>query len=43
MVDSDGDVRALVDLWIESGVDIVVPWDNYQYFYSKLKEIIYKY
>ena len=109
MVDTDGDGRLLVPLWIEGGVDIVVPWetqfgidmkdvrkqypklgiigainkhalehsrsdmdaelnkvpymlekgyyipsldhgvtnevpwDNYQYFYDKLKEIIFKY
>ena len=28
MVDSDGDVRKLVPLWIEGGVDITFPWET---------------
>ncbi|HIJ65982.1 MAG TPA: hypothetical protein HPP77_08510 [Candidatus Hydrogenedentes bacterium] len=28
MVDSDGDERPLVPLWIEGGVDIVFPWET---------------
>ncbi|MCL1794691.1 MAG: hypothetical protein FWG34_12585 [Oscillospiraceae bacterium] len=28
MVDSDGDERPLVSLWIEGGVDIVFPWET---------------
>ena len=28
MVDSDGDARPLVPLWMESGVNIVVPWET---------------
>jgi len=28
MVDSDGDVRALVDLWLEGGVTCLFPWET---------------
>lgn len=28
MVDSDGDVRALLDLWIEGGVTCLFPWET---------------
>ncbi|TFH04276.1 MAG: hypothetical protein E4H09_03850 [Spirochaetales bacterium] len=28
MVDSDGDTRKLVPLWLEGGVDITFPWET---------------
>jgi len=28
MVDSDGDVRALAPLWMEGGIDVIMPWET---------------